>query len=82
MDALTAIETRRVALQKELDDRKTQKERNRLGQFATPTLLASDVLEYVRTLLPERVPVRFLRSRYRHRLFLHCAAAPHPDRTD
>src|SRR5208282_1264043 len=49
-----------VALQKELDDAKTQKERNRLGQFATPTLLASDVLAYARTLLPEHVSVRFL----------------------
>ncbi|MFZ1888280.1 MAG: class I SAM-dependent methyltransferase [Candidatus Binataceae bacterium] len=60
MDAITAIEVRRVALQKELDGGKTQKERNRLGQFATPTLLASDVLAYARTLLPENVPVRFM----------------------
>src|SRR5258708_29263391 len=60
MEALTAIEIRRVALQRKLDGGKTQKERNRLGQFATPTLLASDVLAYVRTLLPEHVKVRFL----------------------
>jgi adenine-specific DNA-methyltransferase len=60
MDAITAIEARRLALQKELDGAKTQKERNRLGQFATPTLLASDVLAYARSLLPQQVPVRFL----------------------
>lgn len=60
MDAMTAIEARRVALQEELDGRKTQKERNRLGQFATPTLLASDVLAHARKLLPEDAPVRFL----------------------
>ncbi|MDO8432325.1 MAG: N-6 DNA methylase [Candidatus Binatus sp.] len=60
MDALTAIEARRVALQHDLDGRKTQKERNRLGQFATPTTLASDVLTHARTLLPEDANVRFL----------------------
>ena len=60
MDAMTAIEARRVALQHELDGGKTQKERNRLGQFATPTLLASDLLAHARTLLPEDAPVRFL----------------------
>ncbi|MGH7109974.1 MAG: Eco57I restriction-modification methylase domain-containing protein [Stellaceae bacterium] len=47
-------------MQAELDAGKTQKERNRLGQFATPTLLATDVLAYARTLLPVKVPVCFL----------------------
>jgi adenine-specific DNA-methyltransferase len=60
MDELSAIEPRRVALQDELDSRKTQKERNRLGQFATPTLLASEMLAYARTLLPKGALVRFL----------------------
>jgi adenine-specific DNA-methyltransferase len=60
VDALTAIEARRVALQDELDGYKTQKERNRLGQFGTPTLLASDVLAYARTLVLAEAPVRFL----------------------
>ncbi len=60
MDALTPIEARRLVLQSELDAAKTQKERNRLGQFATPTLLASDVLAHARKLLPENVPIRFL----------------------
>jgi adenine-specific DNA-methyltransferase len=60
MDTLAAVEARRIALQDELDGRKTQKERNRLGQFATPTLLASDMLAYALTLVPESAPVRFL----------------------
>ncbi|HVC44794.1 MAG TPA: hypothetical protein VND20_08240 [Candidatus Binataceae bacterium] len=60
MLAITSVEARRLALQSDLDAAKTQKERNRLGQFATPTLLASDVLAYARTLLPANAPVRFL----------------------
>ncbi len=57
---MTLIEERRIALQKKLDNGKTPKERNRLGQFATPTSLASDILAHAHTLLPDRVPVRFL----------------------
>lgn len=60
MDTQTPVEHRRLILQNELDGAKTQKERNRLGQFATPTLLADDVLQYARGLLPEAAPVRFL----------------------
>ena len=60
MDSVISIEERRIALQKKLDNGKTPKERNRLGQFSTPTSLASDILAYAHTLLPERVPVRFL----------------------
>jgi len=60
MNALLPLEDRRLALQTALDAGKTQKERNRLGQFATPTLLAGDVLAYARTLLPTEVPIRFL----------------------
>jgi hypothetical protein len=50
----------RTRLEKERDLGKTQKERNRLGQFATPTLLASDLLAHAHTLLPDRSRVRFL----------------------
>jgi adenine-specific DNA-methyltransferase len=60
LDTLSLIEARRVALQNELDGRKTQKERNRLGQFATPTQLASDMLAHARSLVPGDAPVRFL----------------------
>ena len=54
------IEDRRLRLQASLDAEKSQAERNKLGQFATPTGLASDVLAYARQLLPVESPVRFL----------------------
>lgn len=46
-------EPERLALQARLDHDKTQVERNRLGQFATPTALADEILRYAKTLLPE-----------------------------
>ena len=60
MDAITPIEDRRLILQAELDAAKSAKERNILGQFATPTGLASDVLAYACTLMLPDAPVRFL----------------------
>lgn len=44
-------EQARLALQTELDASKTQAERNSLGQFATPTALATEILTCARTLL-------------------------------
>ena len=55
-----AIEARRVALQAELDAMKSATERNRLGQFATPTKLARDVLAHGVSLLEPATPIRFL----------------------
>ena len=60
MDAITPLEDRRLALQATCDAGKTPKERNQLGQFATPTALATDVLEHARALLPPDALVRFL----------------------
>jgi hypothetical protein len=57
---LVQYEKQRLTLQKELERGKTQTERNRLGQFATPTALARDILEYGTRLLPENEPIRFL----------------------
>ena len=54
------IEHRRCVLQAELDGHKTQTERNKLGQFATPTQLARDVLGFGLRLLPEGEDARFL----------------------
>lgn len=56
----TNIEKQRLALQASLDSQKSQAERNRLGQFATPTALAEDILLYAETLLPLAAEVRFL----------------------
>ena len=54
------LEQRRLTLQAKLDEQKTQIERNRLGQFATPTALAQNILQYAATLLPRGESVRFL----------------------
>ncbi|MCC7147238.1 MAG: N-6 DNA methylase [Phycisphaeraceae bacterium] len=54
------FEERRLALQVAIDAQKTQAERNRLGQFATPTALAVDILKYASRLFPENEKVRFL----------------------
>jgi len=57
---LDQFEQQRFALQADLDARKTLQERNRLGQFATPPLLAEDILSYARNLFPTDEPVRFI----------------------
>lgn len=53
-------EQQRLALQASLDAAKTRIERNRLGQFATPTDLAEDIVRYASSLLPHGEKVRFL----------------------
>ncbi len=54
------LESKRLTLQSQLDSAKTLAERNKLGQFPTPTLLATEILEYARTLLPPTARIRFL----------------------
>lgn len=56
----TILEQERLALQAELDGQRTQADRNRLGQFSTPTELALDILKYAATLLPSGEKIRFL----------------------
>jgi predicted RNA methylase len=60
MQHIDAIEASRLKVQKHLDSSKTQAERNKLGQFATPGALATDILEYARKILPSRQGIRFL----------------------
>lgn len=57
---IDTLEEQRLVLQAQLDAQKPQAERNRLGQFGTPTALAVDILKYASTLLPEDEKVRFL----------------------
>jgi len=57
---LALIEKHRLTLQDELDATKTQAERNRMGQFATPSALALDILSYARKLLPRDQKIRFI----------------------
>ena len=54
------IEGRRLETQRRLDSVKTQAERNQLGQFATPTVLAMDILKYAKTLVSPSQQIRFL----------------------
>ena len=59
-DTIKEKEQRRLALQSSLDAEKNQAERNRLGQFATPSALAVDILRYAASLMPAAAKVRFL----------------------
>lgn len=54
------LELTRQTLQAEKDAIKTQKERNKLGQFATPPALAQEIVNYALRLLPSGEPIRFL----------------------
>ncbi|MBX7233394.1 MAG: Eco57I restriction-modification methylase domain-containing protein [Caldilineales bacterium] len=60
MNELHQLEQERQTVQAALDSQKTQAERNRLGQFATPFELACHITEYAITLLPQSAPLRFL----------------------
>jgi hypothetical protein len=54
------LERKRLDIQERLDGEKTQADRNRLGQFATPTALAQSILRHAKTLLPRSATVSFL----------------------
>lgn len=60
MSMLDTLEATRLDLQSGLDEAKTPDERNRMGQFATPTALAREVLKHGLALLPEDDSVKFL----------------------
>lgn len=42
------LEFQRERIQEELDAKKTQLERNKLGQFATPYHLATEIMNYAK----------------------------------
>ncbi len=54
------MEIRRLALQNELDNRKNASERNRMGQFATPTGLSLDIQRYAKSQMEKCEKVRFV----------------------
>jgi adenine-specific DNA-methyltransferase len=58
--SIDSLERERTELQERLDAQKTQAERNRLGQFATPAALSRDILKYATTLFPLDEKVHFL----------------------
>lgn len=53
-------EEARIELQNELDIAKTQSQRNKLGQFATPSSLAGEIISYAVGLLSAQSEIRFL----------------------
>jgi len=57
---LIDIENKRLELQRSLDDLRTQSERNKLGQFATPSQLANSILREAYAILRRRKCVSFL----------------------
>ncbi|MEX0718181.1 MAG: Eco57I restriction-modification methylase domain-containing protein [Planctomycetaceae bacterium] len=60
---MTGIEEREIArleLQSKLDGAKSQSERNRLGQFATPPKFAAEIVKAAAAHLPPDAPIRFL----------------------
>lgn len=57
---LSELESHRQILQSELDSLKTQEERNIKGQFATPIVLANDILQHAANIIPKRGKIRFL----------------------
>lgn len=60
MVGLAQKENERLRAQAALDAKKSAPERNRLGQFATPTALARDIVAYGKSLLHSDQPIRFL----------------------
>lgn len=59
MTSLPEIEENRLELQARLDVAKTGEARNQMGQFATPTALARDILKHGVNLLGGKEPIRF-----------------------
>jgi len=57
---ISAFEKERLVIQTSRDAEKTQAERNRLGQFATPPALALDILKFAATLIPTKKNIKFL----------------------
>ena len=54
------MEESRLGIQSQLDSAKTAAERNRMGQFATPTALAAEILGYANVQLGKRSEIRFI----------------------
>jgi adenine-specific DNA-methyltransferase len=57
---ITSLESHRLELQQQCDQQRTQHERNRLGQFATPPALASEIVAESLRLLGHEQSIQFL----------------------
>lgn len=60
IDHIDLIEAKRLIEQTQLDSSKSAGERNRLGQYATPSSLAIEIIDYSKSLLSESEKIRFL----------------------
>jgi adenine-specific DNA-methyltransferase len=60
MSRIAEIENQRQIIQRELDLLKTQEQRNILGQFSTPMILAHDILRNALKIIPKDEKIRFL----------------------
>ena len=60
MQTKAKVEAQRQIIQRHLDAQKTKEQRNILGQFSTPIILANDILQYVAKIMPKHEKIRFL----------------------
>ena len=60
LSSIEVLEARRLTLQAQLDGKRMSKDRNRMGQFATPTALAREIVAHGIHLLPKDERIRFL----------------------
>jgi len=60
LDKVFAQETDRFEAQEEADSQKGAAERNRLGQYSTPFLMADQMVKHALSFLDPNVPLRFL----------------------
>jgi len=60
MGEVLDIERKRINIQARIDKSKSNKERNKLGQFATPNDLAFDILEQTKQYIDSENPISFL----------------------
>ena len=60
MNSFEQLEAQRLDVQIDRDSAKHQRERNRLGQFATPPGLAADIVRLALALVHKDEPIRFL----------------------
>ena len=60
MDNIRILEAKRFKVQKLLDAQRSRKERNELGQFATPPALAEDIFRYLKPMLKTQETISFL----------------------
>ncbi len=60
MIEIDVLEAKRLEMQSLIENKKSQEERNKTGQFATPTKLAIDILKYAKSFFLEDDKIRFL----------------------